>query len=74
MEFLNSQEQKVLDEEQEDEVEIQLSPRSYLACEMQGVTPDELVYLPVSNFRKKGLLEEQVWMRYNFHEKRRKGK
>jgi len=61
------------DSTEDDEVEIQLTPRSCTACEMQGIMPEELVYLPMSNFKKKGLMKEQIIMRYNHHESRRRG-
>lgn len=58
---------------EETEVEIQLTPRSCSACEMQGILPEELVYLPLSNFKKKNILPEQALMRYHHYENRRMG-
>ncbi len=58
---------------EETEVEIQLTPRSCSACEMQGILPEELVYLPLSNFKKRNILPEQALMRYHHYENRRIG-
>lgn len=47
------------------------SPRSLLACEMEGVLVEELVYTPMKEFFLPGLDPQVIQMRHDFHEARR---
>lgn len=47
------------------------SPRSVEACEIEGITVEELVYTPFAEFDLPGLEPQVVTMRHDFHEARR---
>lgn len=53
---------------------LRLTPRSRLACRMQGVLLHELLYRPLSYFEETGLLPEQVNLRYQHYEEMRNSK